>query len=148
MFKNNDATGKSFIVLMLIIAFVALALRFAVEKLIKMNISQNESYAHSTIKLISVALENFAKDHEGAFPDKLSSLCGAQRSYLDKDYSAVSSVKGYNYGCTRLDRAGYNCSASPSACGITGSKVFNVTTGGLLVLEECKAKGAVSAIDE
>ena len=148
MLKYQAVKGKSFIVLMLTIAVVALVLRFAIGQLIKVNISQNDSYAHSTIKLISAALENFAKDHEGAFPDKLSSLTGPQKSYLDKDYASLSPVKGYNYQCSRLDPAGYTCSASAAVCNITGAKLFNISTGGLLVFEACKGKGEASAIDD
>ena len=138
--KYQSVKGRSFIVLMLTIAVVALVLRFGVERLIKVNVSQNESYAHSTIKLISAALENFARDHQGAFPDNFSVLARPQQAYLDKDYASISPLKGYNYQCPRLDPTGYNCFALPATCKITGEKVFNISTGGLLVLEDCRNK--------
>jgi len=138
--KNIRANkkGRSFVVIMLSIALGALILRFAVEQIIKISIEQNESYAQATIKLVSAALENFAKDNNGLFPEEISTL--TQSQYLDKDYTSFSSVRGYVFNCSRLVQSGYNCSAVPVLCDLTGRTNYLISTGGLFIYEKCGRK--------
>jgi type II secretory pathway pseudopilin PulG len=137
--KNNRA--KSFVTIMIVIAIVSLSLRFSIDRIIKISNSQNESNAQGTLKLISAALENYAKDNQNAYPQSLSALTEPKPPYLDKDYILQSPIKGYSYSCSRLEPSGYNCSAIPTRCKLTGKNIFTVTTGGLLVSEECEKKG-------
>lgn len=138
MLKNIKA--RNTITLVVIIAVVSLLLRIAIARIIKINISQNESVALLNVKLISTALENYAKNNQGAFPSSFSALIKTNPSYLDKDYIVESPIKGYNYSCSRLDFSGYNCSATPVKCNITGRVIYTVTTGVLLVPEKCSKK--------
>jgi len=136
----DNIRGRNFIALIIIIAVVSLLLRIAIARIIKFNISQNESVALLNLKLISTALENYAKNNQGAFPGSFSALIGTNPPYLDKDYIAESPIKGYNYSCSRLDFSGYSCSAVPLQCNITGKVIYTVTTGVLLVSENCSKK--------
>lgn len=141
IFNHNDK-ARSFVVIMIIIAVFALLLRIAIEQIIKINIEQNESNAQTTLKLISTALENYANDHNGIFPLALSiltdaKLADAKARYLDEDYITQSPVRGYNYGCSKIEASGYNCAASPVKCGLTGNTVYTIATGGLLLVEDC-----------
>ncbi len=132
--------GRSFVTTMIIIAVVALLLRFVVERLIKMNIAQNESSAALTLKLISTALENYARDTKGTYPQNFSVLTQGNPAYLDKDYLALSLYKGYYYSCSRLETSGYSCLATPLRCGFSGDLIYSISTGGVFVSEECKRK--------
>lgn len=136
----KNLKGLSFVTLMVIIAVCSLILRIMVKQAISLNISQNESSASATLKLIATALENYAKNNHGLFPLNFSSLTQANPVYLDKDYIAQSPVKGYIYSCLRLEPSGYNCSAAPATCNLTGGKNFTVTTGALFTSEECSKK--------
>jgi Tfp pilus assembly protein PilE len=136
----KDTKGKSFVTIMIVVAVSGLLLRITIEKIIKINIEQNESNAQATLKLISAALENYGKDNHGAFPTSLSALTKTNPAYLDRDYLTMSPLKGYNYNCTRLELSGYNCSASPTRCKITGKMIYTVTTGGSFISEECSRK--------
>lgn len=138
MQTNNK--GVSFIAIMVIAALFALILRFAIERLIEINIKQNDSNAQATIKLISAALENYARDHQGAFPSSLSVLTRNNPPYLDKDYIAKSPLKGYEYSCLRLEASGYSCSAVPLKCKFSGKTIYTITTGGLVVSESCNGR--------
>lgn len=135
--------AQSLIKIAIILAALTLFLRILIERLIKINIAQNESNAQSSLKLISTALENYAKDNQGVFPANLAILLKQKPPYLDKSYinlfSAVS-VKGYNYSCLRLEASGYNCSAAPVKCNISGKKVYTISTGGSFISEECNKK--------
>ena len=136
--KNNKA--RSFVVIMVVIALTALALRMIISEIINVTSAQNEASAQSTLKLISTALENYAKNNQGVYPLKISVLTQSQPSYLDKDYIKQSPVKGYIYNCSRLEAAGYSCYALPSRCRLTGKTAFTITTGSLLISEDCDKK--------
>ncbi|MFH0855053.1 MAG: hypothetical protein V1869_00845 [Candidatus Omnitrophota bacterium] len=136
--KNNKA--KSFVAIMIVIALSALVLRVAISKIINLVSAQNESNAQSTLKLISTALENYAANNQGAYPLKIAVLTQSQPQYLDKDYIKQSPLKGYRYSCGRLDASGYNCYAFPTRCKLTGKVDFSVTTGSLLISEDCAKK--------
>ncbi len=136
----KDNRAKSFVIIMIIIAISALLLRIVIDSLIKINITQNESQASMTLKYISAALENYAKDNHDIYTSNFSVLTQPRPPYLDKDYITQSPLKGYNYSCPRLEPSGYSCYASPVRCKLTGRMVYTITTGGLLISEECDKK--------
>lgn len=138
-FANKKA--RSFVIVMLVIALSALLLRVVVEQLVTISVEQNESYAQTTLKLISTALENYAKNNKDTFPEKITTLI--QSGYLDKDYTSPSSSKGYIFSCSRIDQSGYNCSAVPLSCNLTGKTNFIISTGGLFISEKCAKRGAI-----
>lgn len=125
---------------MVVAALLALLLRVAIDRIMKAAIAGNQAAAASTLKLISAALENYASGHQGAFPEDFSELLKTSPAYLDKDYVSLSSLKGYYYNCSRLEKSGYSCQAAPVNCGLSGGLTYTVTTGGLLISEDCKAK--------
>ncbi len=138
--KIRNRRGLSFVTLMIIIAISALMLSLISEEIIRRNIIQNESDAQSTLRLISTALENYAKNNRGAFPEELSALTKTSPPYLDKNYTASSPLRGYIYTCPTLNSSGYSCQASPVKCAITGKTFYTITTGGVFVSRECPKK--------
>jgi hypothetical protein len=133
-----NTKARSFLTVIIIIAFVALFLRFSSVQIIKWTIDQNEANAQESLKLISTALELYAKDHMGMYPQTLLALIQSKQAYINKEYIAEPGKrKGYVFSCARLDQSSYSCSASPQVCGLTGKKVFSVTTGGSWATEEC-----------
>lgn len=136
----RDKQARSFVMIMIVIAVSALLLRTGIEQLIKISITQNESNAAATLKLISAALENYAEDNQGIYPTNLSVLTKTSPPYLDKDYIIKSPLKGYSFSCPRLEPSGYSCSASPNRCNLTGRMVYTITTGSLFISEDCEKK--------
>jgi len=133
-------SGRSFVTIMIVIAVSALLVKTTVEQIIRFSISQNEADALATLKLVSAALENYAKDHLGAYPSSLQPLTETSPAYLDRDYVKESPVKGYIYTCARMESGSYSCSAVPEKCKLTGEKIYTVSTGGALLSEECVKK--------
>jgi len=129
--------ARSFVSVMIVVAFSILLLRWGLQKIIIYNIEQNQYLAQGNLKLFSTALENYAKDHQGAYPADTKQLTEGKPVYLDKDYLAVSSIRGYEYDCQRLDASGYNCTASPVNCQLSGKMEYAVSTGGLIMAESC-----------
>ena len=132
--------ARSFVTIMIIVALAALLLRLAVHKLIIYNMEQNQLLAQVNLKLLSTALENYAKDNKGAYPTNIDLLTKNKQPYLERNYLAVSMVRGYEYDCQRLDSIGYNCSATPVNCKLTGKMVYAVSTGGLIIAQSCDKK--------
>ena len=138
MFMNLK--GRSFVSIMIIVAFSALLLRLVISNIIIYNIEQNQFLAQGNLKLFSTALENYASGNHGAYPANIKQLTEGKPVYLERDYLAVSAIRGYEYDCRRLDISGYNCSASPVNCKLTGRVAYTVSTGGLIIAESCDKK--------
>lgn len=132
-----NSRARSFVVIMIVISLAALILRFAIVQFVNFNITQNEASASETLKLLSTAIENYAKDHLGVFPTSLEILSQSSPAYIEKEYTSLSSEKGYNFNCLRLETSGYTCSASPVRCNLSGRKNFIITTGQVMMAEEC-----------
>ncbi len=135
-----NISGKSFLVLIIVIAFTALLLRFAVNQIITLTIVQNESGAAGIIKMVGTALENYASNNNNVFPGSIQALTETNPPYLNRDYIAESPLRGYNYSCSRLEPSGFSCSAAPLKCNLTGKKIFVVSTGNIFVSEDCFKK--------
>lgn len=136
----KDTRGHSFVTIMIVIALFAFFLRIAIEQVMMVNITQNESSAAATLKLISTALENYSKDNKGIYPDTIPVLTKGSPVYLEKDYALLSPIKGYIYACPRIETSGYICTAIPLKCKVTGKNTFTITTGGSLSSEDCSKK--------
>lgn len=95
----------------------------------------NEVNAQTALKNISAAYENFHVS-EGKYPASVDDLMNTDTPYIDKDYTSEV-YRGYNISCRTIGSSGYNCSAVPVKCGITGSKVFVIDDTGTLYDEEC-----------
>lgn len=135
-----NCKARSFVTIMIIVALSALLLRLAAHKLIVYNIEQNQLVAQMNLKLLSTALENYAKDNKNLYPENIDLLTKSKPVYLEKDYLAVPSLRGYEYDCQRLDAGGYNCSATPLDCKFSGKMIYSVSTGGLIIAESCDKK--------
>jgi len=133
----KEKKARNLIPLVIIIALLALFLRIFLSRLIKENIAQNDSFALDTLKVMATALENYADDHLGNFPEDFSNLTNASPPYIEEDYLKKSPLKGYIYSCPRLDSSGYQCMATPVKCNYTGKMVYTVTTAGVVNAEEC-----------
>ncbi len=136
----SNKKARSFVTIMIVVALSALLLRLAVEKIIIYNIEHNQLLAQVNLKLLSTALENYAKNNKSAYPASVDQLTKSNPVYLERNYLAVSSIRGYEYDCQRLDAAGYNCLATPVDCKLTGKMVYSVSTGGLIIAESCDKK--------
>lgn len=138
--RLKEKRAKSFVLIMIVIALSAISLRVIAGRVIEITSSQNEAMAQSTLKSIATALDNYARDNQGVYPKALSVLSNSVPPYLDKDYASEAAIKGYSYSCTRLDSSGYSCYAFPTKCKLTGKLAFTVTTGNLLISEDCNKK--------
>lgn len=132
--------ARSFVTIMIVVALSALLLRLGIHRVIIYNIEQNQLLAQVNLKLLSTALENYAKDNKNVYPESIDQLTKGKPVYLERNYLAVPSVRGYEYDCQRLGPTGYNCSAIPLDCKFSGKMVYSVSTGGSVIAEACDRK--------
>jgi len=112
----------------------------AIHRVIVYRIQQNQLSAQVNLKLFSTAMENYAKDNKNVYPVSIDLLINHDPAYLERDYLAATSVRGYEYDCQRLDATGYNCTASPVNCKLTGKMIYAISTGGLIMAQDCDEK--------
>ena len=132
--------AKSFVTIMVVVALSALLLRLGLHRIIIYRIQQNQLLAQVNLKLFSTAMENYAKDNKNVYPLSIDLLTKHDPVYLQRDYLATTSLRGYEYDCQRLDATGYNCTASPVNCQLSGKMVYAVSTGGLIMAQSCDKK--------
>ncbi|MHB8155743.1 MAG: hypothetical protein ACYDFR_06865 [Candidatus Omnitrophota bacterium] len=132
-----NCRARSFVTIMVVVALSALLLRLGLHRIIVYRIQQNQLLAQVNLKLFSTALENYAKDNKNVYPVSIDLLTKSDPVYLEKDYLAATSLRGYEYDCQRLDANGYSCTASPVNCKLTGEMLYAVSTGGLIMAENC-----------
>ena len=135
-----NSKARSFVTIMVVVAFSALLLRMAIHRIIIYRIQQDQLLAQVNLKLFSTAMENYAKDNKNVYPVSIDLLTKHNPVYLERDYLAATSVRGYEYDCQRLEATGYNCTASPVNCQLTGKMIYAVSTGGLIMAESCDKK--------
>lgn len=137
---KGNASGRGFIGIMIAVACLVLILRLGIEQIIKVNIAQNESSAQANLKAISLALENYSRDHLGVYPPSLEILTQSQPAYLDRELLPQEELKGYSYECLTLEPSGYTCIATPDKCRFSGRTIYKITTGGALTSDDCTKK--------
>lgn len=113
------------------LAFVIIAI--AVPNFARTKLSVNEAAAYSLVKNISGTIENYASSNNGNYPLSEYDLkySSGESSYDNK------AVNGYDYSLN-LHFDGYEMIASPSQCGMTGTKIFIAETGGKIVEKDCR----------
>ena len=132
--------ARSFVSIMIVVAFSVLLLRLGLHRIIVYQIQQNQLLAQINLKLFSTAMENYAKDNKNVYPVSIELLTKSDPVYLQKDYLAANSIGGYEYDCQRLDATGYSCTAAPVNCQLNGKMIYVVSTGGLIMTEDCDNK--------
>ncbi|MBL7081201.1 MAG: prepilin-type N-terminal cleavage/methylation domain-containing protein [Candidatus Omnitrophica bacterium] len=129
--------GFTLVEIMIVVAIVALLAAIAIPNLLRARVNANESNAQATLKTISTACESYAAANNGNYPTAMTDLTKAKPAYLNEDYTAAAR-HGYAYACGTLKITGYSCTATPSNCGTTGTKVYTIKTGAVLSSADCE----------
>lgn len=124
------------IVVVALLPIIAMLAAIAIPNLLKARLTANESAAESSLKTITSAIENYAASHQGRYPSNEYDLVYATPAYLPRPFNNKT-LLGYTYSL-KLDSNGYQVSASPAECGVTGIKVFTAETGVKITDKNCK----------
>jgi len=94
----------------------------------------NAQAAKETLRKLSIAAENYASSHSGAYPVSVAELTesiASAGSYCVNATGSTTVVGEYSYACT-LAAGGYTFAASPVIAGASGGVTYTATTGGAL----------------
>lgn len=116
------------------IFFIAILAAIAIPNLLRARLNANEASAQAVLKTVSTAAETYAVKYGGKYPQ--SELELTTQGYLPEAYNDRTS-RGYSFS-EEFKEGGYKITASPAACGVTGEKVFTISTNGVLSTSECK----------
>jgi len=122
--------GFTLVEIMIVVAIIALLAAIAIPNLLSAKRTANDAAAKATVRSLSTAAEVSATANNGAYPADLAGLTkfiSSAATYCP----AGTGVQGYNYTCT-YGASGYTYTATPTTPGTSGSKLFSITTGGVL----------------
>lgn len=142
--------GFTLVEIMIVVAIIALLAAIAIPNLLRQRITANESAAQATLRTISTAFETYAAANNGQYPtdaaaDLVSPTVGPP--YINENYftkcTAASPCHGYEYAVSgTLATTGYTLTARPVSCTTSGTKSFQISTGGVLTTDAtCTAAG-------
>ncbi|MDD5584266.1 MAG: hypothetical protein PHV55_04335 [Candidatus Omnitrophica bacterium] len=114
---------------------VTLLAAITIPVLLERRIAASEMGAQAHLKLISAALENYSVSNNGNYPTDETMLLKSENPYLSKPYNRTT-IAGYTF-LEDLQQKSYKITATPQDCGVTGSKIFVIETGGILSRCDC-----------
>ena len=133
---NQSLRGFTLVEIMIVLSVIIILAGIAIPNVLRARMNANESIAQSTLKTMSGGFENYAATNQGNYPTAMADLTGSAPPFLNEDYTA-SITAGYSFACGSMTVLGYSCTATPQNCGITGSKTFTITQGGIMTSADC-----------
>ena len=125
--------GFSLVEIIIILVIIILLAVIAVPYLAT-SVKANATAAKEVIRKLSVAAENYATNHNGAYPTSVTELTkfiASAGSYCTNATGATTVTGDYSYACT-LGAGGYTFTACPVVAGSGGNVTYTATTGGVL----------------
>lgn len=122
--------GFTLVEVMIVVAIIALLAAIAIPNLLRARLSANDTNAQATLKTISTAAEMFASANDGAYPGTTAAMTGANPPFLNDGSMIGTASKGYTFACV-FAGTGYTCTADATTCNTTGTRDYNITTGGV-----------------
>jgi len=118
------------------IVFLTAALTYTARAVANKRCEANESQAVAELRVISAAAESYAAAAAGKYPETESDLINSNPAHLNRYYDGKT-IAGYTYK-VQMGATGYEITAEPAECGVTGQKTFTIKTNGELNEENCR----------
>ena len=114
---------------------LALLAAIAIPTFMKTKMRVGENTTLVTLKSISFALESYASKNNNVYPQSEDSLLNLEPPYLSMPHNNRK-IYGYLF-IEELGPSGYKITATPVECGVTGTKIYTIETGGELSESRC-----------
>lgn len=118
------------------IIFLTAAVTYTARAVANKRCEANESQAVAALRVISTAAESYAVAAAGKYPETESDLINSSPAYLSHHYDGKT-IAGYTY-TVQMGTGGYEITAEPAECGVTGQRTFTIKTSGELSEENCR----------
>ncbi len=122
----------------IMVFMLAMVASMAIPVFMQARMKAGESAAASTLKSLSSALESYATQNNNVYPESEESLRNIKSPDLPFAYNNRK-VYGYLFA-EDLTPSGYKITATPVECGVTGTKIYTIETGGKLSEAGCKVR--------
>lgn len=124
------------ITLAVVLPVLMLLAAIAIPNLLRARIAANDTQAQINLQLISKAAEAYADAHNGTYPSDEYTLVNTTPPLLSSTYNNKT-LNGYTYSLD-FTSTGYQLTAMPLQCGVSGSNALIMETKGVLSHKECK----------
>lgn len=115
---------------------VLLVITIAIPSLSRARLAANEEIAKAKVQMIATAVESYASNNNGEYPEDEYDLRFSGQAYLKESYNNKT-INGYTYSLN-LNPERYEITATPSGCGSTGIKIFKAEKDKEFSEESCK----------
>ncbi|MDD5560669.1 MAG: hypothetical protein PHT50_00855 [Candidatus Omnitrophica bacterium] len=129
MKKNGFVLVEIIIILVIAVLLGVIAVPY-----LTTSVKASQAAAKETLRKLSIAAENYAASHNGAYPASIAELSGfiaLADSYCANAAGATTVVGEYSYACI-LAAEGYTFTACPVITGAGGGVTYTAATGGVL----------------
>jgi len=130
-----NKSGFTLIEIMIIVGILVILVGLALPNVLRSRQTANESLAKANLRTIFSACQMYSYANNGNYPASEQDLRESVPPYQNQAFCGRT-LNGYLFEC-EFSESSFLITATPSACGKTGSKIFTISTGGHISEESC-----------
>jgi type II secretory pathway pseudopilin PulG len=120
----------------IVIPIIAITTAIFVPTVLKSSEKARMESAKVALRAIATAYESYYVDNN-KYPTSIADVKEADPPYLEYETIDFAS-KNYHFNCDTTDSHNYICTATPSECDVTGTKIFKINNSFEIYEEDCK----------
>jgi prepilin-type N-terminal cleavage/methylation domain-containing protein len=136
----RKSKGFTLVEIMIVVAIIALLAAITIPNLLKPQQTARNSAAKGELRTLATAIENYAIDNNAVYPTDLDDLATDYIPAVPCTTTGTNGTKGgFTYFCDSVAVGSYNIVAVPTSKGTSGTKAYNLTSGGQIDEMDCES---------